>query len=247
MQGLSQLLRSCGLSKSNVSGILDISRCQFSTQCSLSLNKFELCSSGEACSDDFIITYFVNLEKDNYEANSELEEPVKNKDVLTLKTQWCDENLLLNNYGCLAGAEPLIHFKFVESKHFSLLPASLVDDWFCQEVTTNSYSPNSIYTSLKNNASNKTHDNFRSPMHQFMVSYGERVNCKISPAIQETLFKTANIEEDEIAVLRQLFYASSFPSRFLNCHNFCTSLCDIILGEMDGERQRDFFRFVISV
>lgn len=138
----------------------------------------------------------------------------------------------------LLGPDPLILVKFVVSDQFNVVPLNLIEDiyWNCHA--------NEVFENNNANCShfNSTGKQILYPLKQFSLDHLKKVNSKMSASVQESLIKAAAIGENEVSFLRQIFYANSFPSRFMNCEMFCTKFCEPVLGETNQDVQQDYFR-----
>jgi len=229
---LANLLKSTDQSEAKIEGILDISRCQ-SYQDSESKN--DALSRGDSCkccSDDTMVTYLVYSRNISNQANDQV------TDNEGPHTKWFSQSMLLDDYERLLGPEPMIFLKYIESEQFAILPTTLLGDWFSENVQAVKYENEHLSQSAM-----KKSFYANSALYQFLMLYNEKIDNRMSLMVQESLLKTAGIDDNEVSVLRYYFYASSFPSRFLNCYNFCKNLCEIILGEMDNDRKEDYFRY----
>ena len=242
---LLSLLKSTNHGDSSIEGILDISRCQIPRDCHSREPKDALSFGGRDnnyCSEDTMITFFAHCKTDPNPVNDANENGVQNKEFISWK--WFSQAMLMNNYENLLGPEPMVYLKYVESEQFNVLPVESFGDWYSDniEVLTGYQKKIQLLHNAESVISGAS-SSFSCPLNKFLLLYNKKIDQKMSPAIQESLIETAMIGEDEVSILRHYFFSSSFPSRFLSCHNFCTNLCEIILGEMELDRKKDFFRY----
>ena len=228
-----KFLESLGLFPHQVSvqGILDVVR-SISQNISNEANNNNLCDNYSSDSDNIIITYFIEL----------LSVENKNDLLYASESQWVSYEMLMDFKTVnLLGPDPLVFFRYVESEQFTLAPLNIIEDvfWNChvQEIFEN----NSNNTILSN--STETNEKAIYPLKLFHLEHLKKVNSKVSSFLQETLVKAAAIDESEISLLRRMFYANSFPSRFINCDTFCKKLCKPVLGEANRLMQQDYFRY----
>ena len=182
-----------------------------------------------------MVTYLVTNKFDSDQTHA-----VDTQSTNNFEAKWFTQDMLLDDYETLLGPEPMVFLKFVESEYFNVLPTTFIGDWFSENIQAVKTENDHLLQNMNNNS--KSPSFAKSPMQEFLIRYNEKIDNKMPLMTQESLVKTAGIDDDEVSILRHYFYASSFPSRFLSSHNFCSNLCEIILGEMDIDKKKDFYR-----
>ena len=235
------LLSSLGYANAHINGILDISRCQY-------FHSFSATDDLSSCCDneEILVTYFCKLLCDSNCSDDGIELENVRTEQGSERPQWHSTNMLLTQASnhCLLGPEPLIFLEFVNSEQFHPAPLSSISDW----------STNIPHDHLKWSDKLEIHENcnlidsksFHSPLNEYFCTRIGKVNNKMSLSVQETLREAASLEEAEVTQLRRLFFASSYPSRYLNLQGFCLNLCEAALGETNYEKQKDYFRYVLT-
>nr|CAB3262219.1 uncharacterized protein LOC100178725 [Phallusia mammillata] len=166
------------------------------------------------------------------------------------------ELFLSNRTGMnLYGPEPLLYVKLALEGNLYPMPKDALCDLNqnltvsstpvtnnCKNLAETEEFETSELNDLKLNFKEQNGKKYLNRISSFVSEHKQKVDAKISKAVQEQLLATVQFEPDELLFLKQQFFGYSFPSCFMSVENFCSGLCETVIGETDKMRQEDFFR-----